>query len=63
MPSSVHCHLAILPGGILVSKGLEYHYSAGLSPARRAPSIPEKASLCLAKVKNGMQDIKGFTRD
>ena len=43
MPSSVQRHLASFPGGISGFGRLEYHYSAGLSPARRAPSIPEKA--------------------
>src|SRR6202030_3684305 len=38
----------VLPGGILGTAGLEYHYLPGLSPARRAPSIPEKAGFCRA---------------
>ena len=35
MPTSVQGHVASFPGILAVCEPLEYHYSAGLSPARR----------------------------
>ena len=39
MPSSVQGHLGVLPGSLRFGRALEYHYLAGLSPARRVPSM------------------------
>src|SRR5216684_794537 len=54
MPSRVQGHLASFPVLSLVRvswfAALEYHYSAGLSPARRAPSMHKKP--CFASQRN-----------
>ena len=65
MPSRVQGHLASFPVlswfASLGFAALEYHHSAGLSPARRAPSMHKKqcfakhkkAGLCRAKSNPG----------
>src|SRR5450755_833190 len=56
MPSRVQGHLASFPVLSLVRvswfAALEYHYSAGLSPARRAPSMHKKPSFTLQSTGN-----------
>src|SRR5450631_87902 len=73
MPSRVQGHLASFPVLSLVRvswfAALEYHYSAGLSPARRAPSMHKKPRFALQSTGNqalprkaelrGIPDLRG----
>src|SRR5258708_37974720 len=64
MPSSVQGHLASFPGLLFGLAAVEYHYSAGLSPARPVTSMHNKAGLAFAKPKSrgsktcGLQDMR-----
>ena len=47
MPTSVQGHVASFPGYSGFNEPLEYHYSAGLSPAGRGPSMLKKRGFAL----------------
>src|SRR5258708_229370 len=60
MPSSVQGHLASFPGLLFGLAAVEYHYSAGLSPARRVTSMHKKAGLAFANRNPGEARHAGF---